>query len=79
LGAVLYAAAAVRTGAKVTVEAARLTVKVAPRALLVSLSLWERVGVREAIMVPTTYIVRGGAGAVIVRRSFSMRISNTFT
>jgi len=57
-------------------------VKVAPRALLISLSRWEttawmqevaqrieqlpRVGVRETIMVPTTYIFRGGVGAMIV-------------
>jgi len=58
-------------------------VKVAPRALLISLSLWEttawmqevaqrmeqlpRVGVRETIMGPTTYIFRGGVGTMIVR------------
>jgi len=41
--------------------------KVAPRALLISLALWERAGVRETIMVPTTYILKGGVGAMIVR------------
>ncbi len=44
----------------------RISVKVAPRALLIALSLWERVGARETIMVPTTYIFRGGVGAMIV-------------
>ena len=54
-----------------------VSVKVAPRALLISLSLWERAGVRETIMVPTTDIFRGGVGAMIVRvesfRSASFR------
>jgi hypothetical protein len=44
----------------------RLTMKVARSALHISLSLWERVGVRETIMAPATYIFRGGAGAMIV-------------
>jgi hypothetical protein len=39
---------------------------VARSALHISLSLWERVGVRETIMAPVTYIFRGGAGAMIV-------------
>ena len=43
--------------------------KVAPRALLISLSLWERVGVRETIMAPTTDIFRGGVGAMISEKS----------
>jgi hypothetical protein len=38
--------------------------KVARSAL--HISLWERVGVRETIMAPATYIFRGGAGAMIV-------------
>ncbi len=42
------------------------SVKVAPGALLISLSLRERAGVRETIMVPTTYILRGGVGTMIV-------------
>ena len=45
-----------------------VSVKVAPRALLISLALWERVGVRETIMGPTTYIFRGGVGTMIVRQ-----------
>ena len=40
---------------------------VASCAFLISLSLGERAGVRETIMVPTTYIFRGGVGAMIVR------------
>jgi hypothetical protein len=40
--------------------------KVAPSALHISLSLWERVGVRETIMAHATYIFWGGAGAMIV-------------
>jgi len=47
-------------------ERAEVSVKVAPRVLLISLSLWERAGVRETIMVPTTYTFRGGVGAMIV-------------
>ena len=41
-----------------------LTVKVALRALLSSISssisLWERAGARETILLPTTNILRGG-------------------
>ena len=44
-----------------------LTMKVARSALHISLSLRERVGVRETIMAHPTYIFRGGAGAMIVR------------
>ena len=47
----------------------RVTVKAAFRALLISLSLWARAGVREAIMVPTTYIFRRGVGAMIVGKA----------
>ena len=43
-----------------------VTVKVAPRAPLISLYLWERAGVRETIMVLTIYIFHGGVGAMIV-------------
>ena len=46
-----------------------VSVTVAPRALLVSLALWERAGVRETIRVATTDIFRGGLGAMIVKRS----------
>jgi hypothetical protein len=42
--------------------------KIAHSALHISLSLRERVGVRETIMAHATYIFRGGAGAMIVRR-----------
>jgi hypothetical protein len=42
--------------------------KVARSALHLSLSLRERVGVRETIMTHATYIFRGGAGAMIVRQ-----------
>jgi hypothetical protein len=42
------------------------SMKAARSALHISLSLWERVGVRETIMAPATYIFRGGAGAMIV-------------
>jgi hypothetical protein len=45
-----------------------LTIKVAHSALHISLSLWERVGVRETSMAHATYISRVGAGAMIVRR-----------
>jgi hypothetical protein len=44
--------------------------KVARSALHISLSLRERVGVRETIMAHATYIFRGGAGAMIVRTSY---------
>jgi hypothetical protein len=44
-----------------------VTMKVARSALHISLSLGERVGVRETIMAHATYIFRGGAGAMIVR------------
>jgi hypothetical protein len=44
-----------------------LAMKVARSALHISLSLRERVGVRETIMAHATYIFRGGAGAMIVR------------
>jgi hypothetical protein len=40
--------------------------KIACSALHISLSLRERVGVRETIMAHATYIFRGGAGAMIV-------------
>ena len=40
--------------------------KVARSALPISLSLRERVGVRETIMAHVTYIFRGGAGTMIV-------------
>jgi hypothetical protein len=42
--------------------------KVARSALHISLSLGERLGVRETIMAHATYIFQGGAGAMIVRR-----------
>jgi hypothetical protein len=42
--------------------------KVARSALHISLSLRERVGVRETIMAHATCIFRGGAGAMIVSR-----------
>ena len=42
--------------------------KVARSALHISPSLREGVGVRETIMAHATYIFRGGAGAMIVRR-----------
>jgi hypothetical protein len=42
------------------------SMKAARSALHISLSLWERVGVRETIMAPATYIFRGGAGAMII-------------
>jgi hypothetical protein len=48
-----------------------LTMKVARSALHISLSLWERVGVRETIMAHATYIFRGGAGAMIVRAALT--------
>jgi hypothetical protein len=41
--------------------------KVARSALHISLSLRERVGVRETLMAHATYIFRGGAGAMLVR------------
>jgi hypothetical protein len=40
--------------------------KVTHGALQISLSLGERVGVRETIMAHATYIFRGGADAMIV-------------
>lgn len=43
-----------------------VTVKLAFRALLIFLSLWERADGWETMVVPTTYIFRGGAGAMIV-------------
>jgi hypothetical protein len=42
--------------------------KVARSALHISLSLWERFGVRETIMTHATYISWGDAGAMIVRQ-----------
>ena len=43
--------------------------KVAPQALPISLSVWERAGVTETSMVPTTYLFWGGAGAMTVGRA----------
>jgi hypothetical protein len=45
-----------------------LAVKVAPQALPISLSLGERVGVRETVMASATITFRGGAGAMTVRQ-----------
>ena len=46
----------------------KINVKVALHALLIS--RWERAGVRETIIVPTTDIFRDGVGAVIVRGDY---------
>ena len=40
--------------------------KVAPQALQVSLSRWERAGVRETVMAPVPFMTRGGAGAMTI-------------
>ncbi len=42
------------------------TLKVAPKALRVPLSLWDRAGVREATMATATIMLWGGAGAMVV-------------
>ncbi len=49
-----------------------VSVKVARSALLISLSLWERAGVRETFMRPAAYIFGGAAGRMNVR----LRIPN---
>jgi len=43
--------------------------KVARSALRISLAHWERAGVRETVMAPATYIVRGGTDAMAVSGS----------
>jgi hypothetical protein len=50
--------------------------KVARGVLHISLSLRERVGVRETIMAHATYIFRGGAGAMIIRHEGILSISD---
>ena len=37
-----------------------VTVKGAPKALQASLSRWERAGVRETVMAPAPFMIRGG-------------------
>jgi hypothetical protein len=43
-------------------------VKVARNALRIPLALGERAGVRERVMAAATYILRGGADAMVVRK-----------